>query len=121
MGEKQTETVLDLLGKYRDSLLDEASECKPIPDRLYLSNLARELSKVIPLSHGGIDIIHWRWAEALRDAYYLGCITEQKYMNKDTFGDYDKVRDIMRDTIKMAFEMGKEYAPEREKRTRKLK
>jgi hypothetical protein len=115
MGEKtKNERVLELLEQLKDSLLDEASEAKPIPDSLYLSNLAYQLSKVVLLSHGGIDIVHWRWAEALRDAYYLGCITEQKTIKS---GDYGEVRELMKDTIGKAFERGMNYALEREKRT----
>jgi hypothetical protein len=117
MAEKECDAVLKLLKQFGDLLLDEASQPKSIPDSTYLSSLACELSKVLPLSHGGIvggiDIIHWRWAEALRDAYYLGCITEQKN-TKGTFGDYRKVREAMRDTICKAFEMGIDTAPQRE-------
>jgi hypothetical protein len=116
MGEKQTETVLKLLEKYKDALLDEASEPKLIPDSTYLYNLACQLSKVVPLNHGKVDIIHCRWAEALRDAYYLGCITEQKDKNPE-YGNFAPIQELMRDTINTAFEMGKEYAPQREKRT----
>ena len=110
--------LLEPVKRYGDLLLDEASEPKAIPSFDFMFRLATELSKIIALNHrgevGGIDIIHYRLAEALRDVFYLGCLTEQKNINKAISGDYSIVRDQMREAITQCFEMGVRYAPERE-------
>jgi hypothetical protein len=89
-----------------------------------MSNLACRLAQIVPLSHGGnvggVDIIHYRWAEALRDALYLGCLTQQKSVREEYRG-YDTIRDLMKKTIDGAFMMGVDYAPQRERNSKKLK
>ena len=112
------------LQRFLDKLLDEASQEKPIPDALYMSNLARRLAQIVPLIHGGnvggVDIIHCRWAEALRDALYLGCLTQQKSVREEYRG-FDTIRDLMKKTIDGAFMMGVDYAPQRERNSKKPK
>jgi hypothetical protein len=114
------EQVYVELQRFLDKLLDEASQEKPIPDALYMSNLACHLAQIVPLSHGGIDIIHWRWAESLRDVLYLGCLTQQKSVREEYRG-FDTIRDLMRTTINGAFRMGVDYAPQRELNSKKSK
>jgi len=116
--------VYEELIKFRDGLLDEASQAKTIPDSLYLSNLTCRLAQIVPLSHGGniggVDIIHCRWAEALRDVLYLGCLTQQKSVREE-YREYDTIRDLMKKTIDGAFMMGVDYAPQRERNSKKLR
>jgi hypothetical protein len=113
--------LLEPVKRYGEMLLDEASEPKAIPSFDFMFKLATELSKIIVLNHGGevgeVDIIHYRLAEALRDVFYLGCLTEQKNINKAIFGDYGIIEDQVRKTLTQCFEMGVRYAPERERKS----
>lgn len=114
------EEVYAAINRRKDELLDEASKAEIIDPSLSRTVLAYDLAKVIPLMHGNVvgemDILHGCWAEALRDVYFLGCVTQEK-ADAGKFGDYAKIGDFIRETIYDAFKMGEKEAPEREKRT----
>ena len=113
--------VQKAMEKYLDQLLDESSKHVEIPDSQVLDFLVKELVQIAPIDHQGErttpDIIHWRWGSVLRDALYLGSITQQKANRPDCKG-YDTLRDLIRTTIIESFEMGVRDATRRERRTK---
>lgn len=102
-----------------DPLLDEASCPEKIPeskspfDRL-LSTLIHEMPLVHQDGIIGIDWFHIVYYRTLRDTLYLGCMLEQKRQRKIFSDDW---YNVVENTLLRAFQMGKEYAITRERRS----
>jgi hypothetical protein len=92
------------LSEHKGELVDE------VEAEVSLVTLANELVRQFPMSHGGIDKAHMVWSRCLRDALWLGWLSEAKRQR----GAYStEICMEMARSISQAFRIGTQYAIER--------
>lgn len=102
--------IIRAVEEMKDDLLNEASDTKT--EGNHTRKLADKIAKILPLHHGGCDLLHLRFAEALRDVLYIADLPEQK--------QYEYVDSWLRtckETIDYTFHFGRVDSPDRERRT----
>lgn len=96
--------IEDFLNKNKKILVDE------VEGELSMIHVVSELLKKYPMSHGQIDKVHQIWARSLRDALWLGWLSEAKRRR----GAYnDNICKDIEDSLIQAFKIGQKYAIER--------
>ena len=111
--------IIRCVEEMKDDLLNEASNpCIKIPGNEKMIELTTKITKILPpLVHmngtmGKPDLLHYRFAEALRDILFISDIPEQKqYVNSDKWSR------IVKESIDYVFHFGRMDAPDRERRT----
>ena len=92
------------LNAYKSQLVDE------VEAEVSLTTLANELVRRFPMSHGGMDKTHVVWARCLRNALWLGWLSEAK-RRRSVYTN--EICTEMEKSISTAFGIGRQYATER--------